>query len=59
IAQNPFSADPYICQHRTLSILCVPLLNQGQLAVVLYLENNLAPRVFAFSEIAVQTGILQ
>ncbi|MGO8127019.1 GAF domain-containing protein, partial [Rhizobium ruizarguesonis] len=47
IAQNQFSADPYICQHRTRSILCVPLLNQGQLAGVLYLENNLAHRVFA------------
>ncbi|MGO7204541.1 GAF domain-containing protein, partial [Rhizobium ruizarguesonis] len=53
IAQNPFSADPYICQHRTRSILCVPLLNQGQLAGVLYLENNLAPRVFAPARIAV------
>ncbi|MGO7624123.1 GAF domain-containing protein, partial [Rhizobium ruizarguesonis] len=35
------------------SILCVPLLNQVQLAGVLYLENNLAPRVFAPSRIAV------
>ncbi|WP_017997359.1 ATP-binding sensor histidine kinase [Rhizobium leguminosarum] len=53
MAQNPFSADPYICHHRARSILCVPLLNQGQLAGVLYLENNLAPRVFAPTRIVV------
>ncbi|QKK28143.1 AAA family ATPase [Rhizobium indicum] len=52
-AQNPFSADPYICQHHARSILCVPLFNQGQLTGVLYLENNLAPRVFAPARIAV------
>ena len=52
-AQNPFSADPYICQHHARSILCVPLLNQGQLTGVLYLENNLAPQVFAPARIAV------
>lgn len=52
-AQNPFSADPYICQHRARSVLCLPLLNQGQLTGVLYLENNLAARVFAPTRIAV------
>ncbi len=52
-AQNPFSADPYICQHHARSILCLPLLNQGELTGVLYLENNLAPRVFAPARIAV------
>ncbi|WP_028748194.1 AAA family ATPase [Rhizobium mesoamericanum] len=52
-AQSPFSADPYICQHHARSILCVPLLNQGQLTGVLYLENNLAPHVFAPGRIAV------
>ncbi|TDW37004.1 PAS domain S-box-containing protein [Rhizobium azibense] len=53
MAQNPFSADPYIRQHHARSILCVPLLNQGQLTGVLYLENNLAPRVFAPARSAV------
>ena len=46
-AQNPFSADPYLGQHQSHSILCVPLIHQGKLIGVLYLENNLAPRVFA------------
>jgi PAS domain S-box-containing protein len=53
MAQNPFSADPYIFKHHARSILCLPLLNQGQLTGVLYLENNLAPRVFAPTRIAV------
>src|SRR5262249_21533639 len=45
-SQNLFSADPYLVQHRARSILCLPLINQGNLVGVLYLENNLAPRVF-------------
>ena len=52
-AQNPFSADPYIRQHHARSILCLPLLNQAKLIGVLYLENNLAPRVFTPARIAV------
>src|SRR5262249_27570559 len=52
---NPFSADPYIRQHQARSILCLPLINQAKLIGVLYLENNLAPRVFA----PVQTAVLK
>jgi PAS domain S-box-containing protein len=52
-SQNLFSADPYLVQHRARSILCLPLVNQGNLIGVLYLENNLAPRVFGPSRIAV------
>src|ERR1700722_14265528 len=51
-AENDFSADPYIRQHAARSILCLPLLNQAKLIGVLYLENNLAPRVFAPARIA-------
>jgi PAS domain S-box-containing protein len=54
-AQNPFSADPYIPRHQARSILCLPLITQAKLIGVLYLENNLAPRVFASSRIAVLT----
>jgi len=50
---NPFSADPYILQNRVRSILCLPLLNQAKLTGVLYLENNLAPRVFTSERITV------
>jgi GAF domain-containing protein len=52
-AQSPFTDDPYIRQRRSRSILCLPLINQGELIGVLYLENSLAPRVFAPARIAV------
>ena len=46
-AQPPFSADPYIIERRARSVLCVPLLNRTNFTGVLYLENNLSPRVFS------------
>ena len=51
-AENPFVADPYIRQRQARSILCLALINQAQLVGVLYLENNLTPRVFAPARIA-------
>jgi PAS domain S-box-containing protein len=44
--QNSFSSDPYIVRHRARSVLCLPLMSRSKLIGVLYLENNLAPRVF-------------
>lgn len=41
-----FSADEYLRQHPVRSALCVPLVKQGGVLGVLYLENNLAPSVF-------------
>jgi PAS domain S-box-containing protein len=52
-AQSPFAADPYIRQRQARSVLCLPLLNQAKLIGVLYLENNLTPRVFAPARLAV------
>jgi PAS domain S-box-containing protein len=52
-AENQFSADPYIVQHRARSILGLPLVNQGKFMGVLYLENNLVPHVFTPKRIAV------
>jgi PAS domain S-box-containing protein len=52
-AQNPFSTDTYIRRHSARSILCLPLINQGKLIGVLYLENNLTPHVFTPARIAV------
>jgi PAS domain S-box-containing protein len=49
----PFSADRYIGERHARSILCLPLINQAKLIGVLYLENNLAPRVFAPGRITV------
>jgi PAS domain S-box-containing protein len=51
--QNPFSADPYICERHARSILCLPLVNQGKFIGLLYLENNLTPHVFTPTRIAV------
>jgi PAS domain S-box-containing protein len=51
--QHPFAADPYISELQAKSILCLPLLAQAKLSGVLYLENNLAPRVFVRARAAV------
>jgi predicted ATPase/GAF domain-containing protein len=51
--QNLFSADEYLRSRRSRSVLCVPLLKQGELIGVLYLENNLTPRVFTSDRLAV------
>ncbi|MET0413333.1 MAG: GAF domain-containing protein, partial [Polyangiaceae bacterium] len=50
---NPFSTDPYLAGGARRSILCLPLLKQGELRGVLYLENDLAPYVFTPARIAV------
>ncbi|PLP98149.1 trifunctional serine/threonine-protein kinase/ATP-binding protein/sensor histidine kinase [Cupriavidus pauculus] len=52
-AQPSFSADTYIRQRRARSMLCLPLLNQGKLIGVLYLENRLAPGAFVPARIEV------
>ena len=52
-SQSPFSADPYIVRRRARSILCLPLINQGKIIGILYLENNLAPHVFTPDRVTV------
>jgi PAS domain S-box-containing protein len=52
-AENPFSSDAYIVQHRVRSILCLPLINQARLSGVLYLENKLTPHVFTPDRITI------
>jgi len=42
-----FVQDQYVQSHQARSILCTPLINQGNTSGILYLENNLAPRVFS------------
>ena len=44
--QGQFTDDSYIQQHQCKSIACTPLINQGQLQGIIYLENNLATGVF-------------
>ena len=52
-AEHQFAADPYITHCAARSLLCVPLITQAKLIGVLYLENNLAPRVFVPARTAV------
>jgi PAS domain S-box-containing protein len=51
--RNAFSADEYIRHNRVRSMLCLPLIKQSKLIGVLYLENNLAPRIFTPARSAV------
>jgi len=44
--EGQFHRDPYIIESRPKSVLCVPLINQGRLAGILYLENNLTEGAF-------------
>ncbi|KYC38731.1 guanylate cyclase [Scytonema hofmannii PCC 7110] len=43
---NQFASDPDIRHQQPKSILCTPMVNQGKLSGVLYLENNLATAAF-------------
>ena len=44
--EGNFTKDAYLKQHQTKSILCAPLINQGQLVSIVYLENNLSKGAF-------------
>jgi PAS domain S-box-containing protein len=41
-----FARDPYVVSRRAKSILCVPILNQGKLTAILFLENDLTAGAF-------------
>ncbi len=52
--QNPdFIADSYLMEQQPKSLLCMPILNQGKLIGLLYLENNLT--IGAFTQNRVDT----
>ncbi len=44
--EGMFAGDPYIVQAKPKSILCAPILHQGKLSGILYLENNLSVGAF-------------
>jgi predicted ATPase/signal transduction histidine kinase/tRNA A-37 threonylcarbamoyl transferase component Bud32 len=48
-----FKKDPYIQRNQPKSILCTPLLNQGQLTGIIYLENNLTTVAFTTDRLTV------
>ena len=41
-----FMLDPYVQRRQTRSVLCQPILNQGQLMGLVYLENDLVSSAF-------------
>ncbi|MEH2207549.1 MAG: AAA family ATPase [Nostoc sp.] len=45
-ADRTLANDPYIIRQQPKSILCTPILHQGKLMGILYLENNLATGAF-------------
>ncbi|MEH2255227.1 trifunctional serine/threonine-protein kinase/ATP-binding protein/sensor histidine kinase [Nostoc sp.] len=45
-AQTDFIADPYFMQQKPKSVLCTPILNQGKIIGLLYLENLLTIAAF-------------
>jgi signal transduction histidine kinase len=51
-AGDPYSTDEYIRATGVRSVLCLPLVKQGSLVALLYLENRLASNVFTPSRIA-------
>ncbi|HIE02470.1 MAG TPA: response regulator [Thiotrichaceae bacterium] len=51
--EGEFTAEAYIVAHQPKSLLCTPLLNQGQLSGILYLENNLTTGAFTADRLEV------
>ncbi len=56
ILDNPvnsgnFSRDPYIQSVQPLSILCYPLLNQGELVGIIYLEHQVTTGAFTSTQV--------
>jgi predicted ATPase/two-component sensor histidine kinase len=48
-----FKQNPYIRQNQTKSVLCAPILHQGKMAGVLYLENNLMEAAFTVDRLGI------
>lgn len=51
--EGGFTTDPWIVLHQSKSVLCAPLLHQGQLIGIILLENNLAIGAFTPERMAV------
>ncbi|MBD2691354.1 ATP-binding sensor histidine kinase [Anabaena catenula] len=51
--ENKFASDPYIISQKPKSLLCTPIINQGKIIAILYLENNLTTRAFTSDRLQV------
>ncbi|MBN3925729.1 ATP-binding sensor histidine kinase [Nostoc sp. NMS4] len=52
-AKSSFAADSYINREQPKSILCIPMLNQGKLLGLIYLENNFTTGAFTSDRLEV------
>jgi predicted ATPase/signal transduction histidine kinase len=50
---SSFTRDPYILANNPRSILCIPLIQQGNITGIIYLENTLGKGVFTPSRIKI------
>ncbi|WP_151635873.1 AAA family ATPase [Noviherbaspirillum aerium] len=50
---HPFSTDPYLLRHQPKSVLCIPIVRQGTLTGLLYLENTLLTHAFTPQRVTV------
>ncbi len=48
-----FTEDPYIVSKKPISILCFPVIHQGEILCILYLENNLTAGTFSADRLSV------
>ena len=48
-----YTNDPYIKENRTKSVMCYPVISQGKLLAIVYLENNLATNVFTVERLEI------
>ncbi|NET45416.1 GAF domain-containing sensor histidine kinase, partial [Okeania sp. SIO2B3] len=54
ISQNTtFSGDTYLIQNSPKSLICTPIINQGQLIGLIYLENNFTAEAFTPNHIEI------
>src|SRR3954451_19951523 len=54
-SQNSFSSDRYIRDHRSRSLLCLPIQKQTRLIGMLYLENSLTTAAFTPARMVILT----
>lgn len=52
---NRFENDPYIRQTQPKSVICMPIIRQGELEGAIYLENNLTVGAFTEERLEVMT----
>jgi predicted ATPase/serine phosphatase RsbU (regulator of sigma subunit)/tRNA A-37 threonylcarbamoyl transferase component Bud32 len=51
--EGVFISEPYVVKNQPKSVLCAPIINQGKLLGILYLENNLTAGAFTIERLEV------